>query len=220
MTRPAIDWEAVEREYRAGVKTLRQIADEFGVSNPAIVKRAKRDEWARNLAAKIQAKAESLVSKQEVSKEVSKEAAISERQTIEVNAQMLADKLLGQRADIARARATVQRLWIIIDTELDHPEEFSHIGELLRSEDEFGQDKLNDLYRAAISIPQQVKNAKLLCDALKVLIELERRVLKLDTLVDPDEAAKKAGEEAGRAVAAGVDAAMAALNEKLAAHRG
>ena len=39
MTRPAIDWEAVEREYRAGVKTLRQIADEFGVSNPAIVKR-------------------------------------------------------------------------------------------------------------------------------------------------------------------------------------
>ena len=220
MTRPAIDWEAVEREYRAGVKTLRQIADEFGVSNPAIVKRAKRDGWARNLAAKIQAKAESLVSKQEVSKEVSKEAAISERQTIEVNAQMLADKLLGQRADIARARATVQRLWIIIDTELDHPEEFSHIGELLRSEDEFGQDKLNDLYRAAISIPQQVKNAKLLCDALKVLIELERRVLKLDTLVDPDEAAKKAGEEAGRAVAAGVDAAMAALNQKLAAHRG
>ena len=220
MTRPAIDWEAVEREYRAGVKTLRQIADEFGVSNPAIVKRAKRDGWARNLAAKIQAKAESLVSKQEVSKEVSKEAAISERQTIEVNAQMLADKLLGQRADIARARATVQRLWIIIDTELDHPEEFSHIGELLRSEDEFGQDKLNDLYRAAISIPQQVKNTKLLCDALKVLIELERRVLKLDTLVDPDEAAKKAGEEAGRAVAAGVDAAMAALNQKLAAHRG
>ena len=80
MTRPAIDWEAVEREYRAGVKTLRQIADEFGVSNPAIVKRAKRDGWARNLAAKIQAKAESLVSKQEVSNEVSKDDAISERQ--------------------------------------------------------------------------------------------------------------------------------------------
>ena len=220
MTRPAIDWEAVEREYRAGVRSLADIGTEFGVSAPGILKRAKKDGWVRDLSAKIKAKADAKVNESLVNDAVNAKTAVSERQTIESNAQMLADKLLGQRADIARARATVQRLWIIIDAELDHPEEFSHVGELLRSEDEFGQDKLNDLYRAAISIPQQVKNAKLLCDALKVLIELERRVLKLDTLADPDEAAKKAGEEAGRAVAAGVDAAMAALNEKLTAHRG
>lgn len=220
MTRPAIDWEAVEREYRAGVRSLADIGTEFGVSAPGILKRAKKDGWVRDLSAKIKAKADAKVNESLVNDAVNAKTAVSERQTIESNAQMLADKLLGQRADIARARATVQRLWIIIDAELDHPEEFSHVGELLRSEDEFGQDKLNDLYRAAISIPQQVKNAKLLCDALKVLIELERRILKLDTLADPDEAAKKAGEEAGRAVAAGVDAAMAALNEKLAAHRG
>lgn len=220
MTRPAIDWEAVEREYRAGVRSLADIGTEFGVSAPGILKRAKKDGWVRDLSAKIKAKADAKVNESLVNDAVNAKTAVSERQTIESNAQMLADKLLGQRADIARARATVQRLWIIIDVELDHPEEFSHVGELLRSEDEFGQDKLNDLYRAAISIPQQVKNAKLLCDALKVLIELERRILKLDTLDDPDEAAKKAGEEAGRAVAAGVDAAMAALNQKLAAHRG
>lgn len=220
MTRPAIDWEAVEREYRAGVRSLADIGTEFGVSAPGILKRAKKDGWVRDLSAKIKAKADAKVNESLVNDAVNAKTAVSERQTIESNAQMLADKLLGQRADIALARATVQRLWIIIDVELDHPEEFSHIGELLRSEDEFGQDKLNDLYRAAISIPQQVKNAKLLCDALKVLIELERRILKLDTLADPDEAAKKAGEEAGRAVAAGVDAAMAALNQKLAAHRG
>ena len=220
MTRPAIDWEAVEREYRAGVRSLADIGTEFGVSAPGILKRAKKDGWVRDLSAKIKAKADAKVNESLVNDAVNAKTAVSERQTIESNAQMLADKLLGQRADIARARATVQRLWIIIDAELDHPEEFSHVGELLRSEDEFGQDKLNDLYRAAISIPQQVKNAKLLCDALKVLIELERRILKLDTLADPDEAAKKAGEEAGRAVAAGVDAAMAALNQKLAAHRG
>ena len=39
----------------------------------------------------LSAKAESLVSKQEVSNEVSNETAVSERQTIELNAQMLAD---------------------------------------------------------------------------------------------------------------------------------
>ena len=217
-SRPAVDWEAVEKAYRAGVRSLKDIGKEFGVSDAGIIKRAKRDGWTRDLSAKIQAKADALVSEREVSAEVSERTKKAEREVIEANATMLADRVIHQRTDISRARATVQRLWAMVDAELDHPGDFAKVGELLRCEDEFGQDKLNDLYRAAIALPQQVKNAKLLADALKVLIELERKVLKLDSLAESDEA-KRAGEEAGRAVAAGVDAAMAALNEKLASHR-
>ena len=217
-SRPAVDWEAVEKAYRAGVRSLKDIGKEFGVSDAGIIKRAKRDGWTRDLSAKIQAKADALVSEREVSAEVSERTKKAEREVIEANATMLADRVIHQRTDISRARATVQRLWSMVDAELDHPGDFAKVGELLRCEDEFGQDKLNDLYRAAIALPQQVKNAKLLADALKVLIELERKVLKLDSLAESDEA-KKAGEEAGRAVAAGVDAAMAALNEKLSANR-
>ena len=56
--KPAPDWEKIEADYRAGIKTLRQIAGEHGVSHVAINKRAKRDGWSRDLSAKIAAKAE------------------------------------------------------------------------------------------------------------------------------------------------------------------
>ena len=185
--RPAVDWESVEREYRAGIRSLRDIAGEFGCTETAIRKRAKRDEWERDLSAKVAAKAESLVRKNEVRKEVRTEAAISEREQINVSAQMLADKVLNQREDIKQARAIVQRLWAIVDAELNHPVEFADLGELMRAPDDFGQDKLNDMYRAAIGLPQQVKNVKLLADSLKVLIELERKVLRIKD--DPEPAA-------------------------------
>lgn len=175
-----VDWESVEREYRAGVRSLRDIGTEYGCSEGAIRKRAKSQEWERDLSAKVAAKAEALVRKTEVRNEVRSEAAISEREQINVSAQMLADKVLGQREDVRRARATVQRLWSLVDAELDCPEELRTLGELMAAPDENGQDKLNDLYHAAIGLPQQIKNVKLLADAIKVLIELERKVLRID----------------------------------------
>lgn len=175
-----VDWEAVEREYRAGVRSLKDIGAEFNVSDAGIIKRAKKEGWSRSLGAKIKAKAEALVSEREVSAKVSAQTAISERQIVETNATLLADKVINQRQDIQRARSIVQKLWDAVDTELNHPEEFAKIGDMLRSPDEFGADKMNDLYFAALGLPQQVKNVKLLADALKVLIELERKVLRVD----------------------------------------
>lgn len=164
MTRKTVDWESVEREYRAGVRSLRDIASEFGCSEGAIRKKAKTEEWTRDLSAKINSRADELVRKAEVRKEVRNEATISEREQINASAQMLADKVINQREDVKRARSTVQRLWKLVDDELD---------------------KLNDMYLSAIGLPQQVKNVKLLADALRVLVELERKVLRLDDAEPP-----------------------------------
>lgn len=179
-TKPRVDWEAVEREYRAGVRSLRDIASEFGCTEGAIRKKAKEKSWERDLSAKIAAKADALVRKHEVRNEVRSETDVSERQTIESNAQMLADIVLNQRTNVKRAMAVVVALWNEIEAAGDYTEEFRRVGELMRSEDEFGQDRLNDMYVAAIAMPQRVKNVKLLADALKVLIELQRKILKLD----------------------------------------
>jgi len=43
----APQWECIELNYRAGIKSLRQIAGEQGISEGAIRKRAKRDDWSR-----------------------------------------------------------------------------------------------------------------------------------------------------------------------------
>ena len=41
------DWERIELDYRAGIKTLRQIADGSGVSHVAVSKRAHKHGWER-----------------------------------------------------------------------------------------------------------------------------------------------------------------------------
>jgi len=42
-----IDWAGIERDYRAGVMGVREIARWYGVSDTAIHKKAKQSEWAR-----------------------------------------------------------------------------------------------------------------------------------------------------------------------------
>lgn len=77
--KPPIDWERIELQFRAGVLSIREIASGHGITHGAINKRAKRDGWLRDLSAKIKAKAEDLVSRELVSKQVSTEREVTER---------------------------------------------------------------------------------------------------------------------------------------------
>lgn len=47
------DWEAIESAYRAGVLSLRDIGDKYGVTEGAIRKRAKKFEWVRNAGTQV-----------------------------------------------------------------------------------------------------------------------------------------------------------------------
>ena len=58
--------------------------------------------WTRNLSAKIKESADAKVTKAAVTKEVTKEASISERHIVEANAEMMAS-VIHQRTDIKRA---------------------------------------------------------------------------------------------------------------------
>jgi len=49
-----IDWEAIEREYRAGQLSVREIGRQYGVSHVAILKRVKDSSWERDLAPQVQ----------------------------------------------------------------------------------------------------------------------------------------------------------------------
>lgn len=186
-----IDWEKIELDYRAGVKSLREIAAEHDISDGAIRKRAKRDDWSRDLSAKINAKAEDLVRKELVRSEVRTQTAISEKETIDANAHQQAAVRLSQRKDIQRSRSIAMQLF----DELEHQvgvanvELLEDLGELMRREDDKGQDKLNDIYHKIISLPGRVKSMKDLSDTLRTLIALERQAFGLDdkenTAVDP-----------------------------------
>lgn len=178
----APDWERIELDYRAGVKTLRQIADEHGITHGAINKRAKRDGWERDLAEKIQQKADALVSKSLVSKPASTETKIAEREVIEANAQAIATVKLAHRKDIQRTRGITMRLLEELEyqTGAENVYLLEQMGELLRNDDDKGQDKLNDLYHKIISLPGRAKTMKDLGESLRVLVALERQAFGLD----------------------------------------
>ena len=50
-----IDWEAIQREYRAGILSEREVAQIHGVSHTAIQKRKKKNPklWQRDLSARV-----------------------------------------------------------------------------------------------------------------------------------------------------------------------
>lgn len=96
------DWERIELDYRAGILTLREMASAAGVTEGAIRKRAKRDDWTRDLSAKIKAKADDLVRKQEVRSEVRNESTLTERVLIEAGAEAILRVKLGHRSRITR----------------------------------------------------------------------------------------------------------------------
>jgi hypothetical protein len=161
------------------VKTLRQIAEEHGITHGAINKPAKRDEWVRDLSAKIAAKADELVSKAAVSISVSKPSA-TERDVVAANAQLQADAVLSQREDVRRGRRLVMSLFEELEHETEHRDLYLQLGKLMQSPDDAGADKLNELYRKVISLPQRIDGARKLSESLRIQIELERKVLNID----------------------------------------
>lgn len=174
-----IDWELIEKDWRAGVKSVLQIANENGISHTAINKRFKKLGIPRDKAAKIKAKTDELVSMQAVSTKVSTETKVSDVEVIEANAKLQAGLILGQRKDARRGRELVTKLFAELEFSTDNLELLEQIGFLMASPDEAGIDKLNDLYRKIISLPGRVDMAKKLAEALEKMVNIERRVFNI-----------------------------------------
>lgn len=174
------DWLVIEMDFRAGVKTLRQIALEHGITHGAINQRAKRYEWTRDLSAKIRAKADEQVSRAALSKSVSKDRLDTEKQVVQDNAALQYTVRMAHRTDIQRVRNLLLMLLTEAEHQTEHRALYEALGELLRSPDEQGNDKLNDIYRKALSLPTRVGVLKQITDTLALLIRLEREAFGID----------------------------------------
>jgi hypothetical protein len=57
-----VDWNDIEPHYRADLRSLKDIGREFEVADTGIIQHARRENWTRNIKAKVQAGADALVS--------------------------------------------------------------------------------------------------------------------------------------------------------------
>lgn len=185
MSKP--DWEAIETAYRAGVMSLREIASQHGISEGAIRKRAKRDDWSRDLNAKIQQKAEDLVRKQEVRRTVRNESTLTERVLIEATAEVIATVRMEHRGDISRARELTNTLFDELGAQCADVSALEQLGDIMFDPDDKGRDRLNEIYQKVISLPSRVKSMKDLSDSLKTLIGLEREAYSIENKAETKE---------------------------------
>lgn len=179
-----LDWEAIESAYRAGLMSLREIASQHNISEGAIRKRAKRDDWSRDLQAKVKERSDDLVRKAEVRKQVRTESALSERVLIEATAEVISSVRMEHRGDIRRARDITNALFDELGTECADVGALRKLGEMMLEPDDNGRDKLNEIYHSIISMPERVKAVKALSDALKNLIGLERQAYDIENGID------------------------------------
>uniref|UniRef100_A0AAU6W304 Terminase small subunit n=4 Tax=unclassified bacterial viruses TaxID=12333 RepID=A0AAU6W304_9VIRU len=172
-----VDWERIELDYRAGILTLRELSEKSGVSHVSIHKRAKRDGWTRDLAAKIQAKAEELVNRAEANRLGNKEAAVNERQVIDAGAEVILTIKMGHRKDIARARNLANKLLDELDTLTDEQGSIKTLIQAFKEGEHEDGDAMADMLALANKIgalPSRSKVLKEMSETLKNLVTLER----------------------------------------------
>lgn len=141
-----IDWAAIERDYRAGVMSVREIAKWFGVSHTAINKKAKADGWVRE-----------------------REPPHVDRKAKPVGGEILPPATVALKPEELpdRARGIAARLLDELDAET------THIGELeFLIETEEADPRRRQALMKALSTGERAKTLKDITAAMKTLTEV------------------------------------------------
>ena len=187
-----IDWEKIETQYRAGILTLREMAADCGVSHAGIRKRAEKYGWTRDLAQRIYAKADLLVSKMAL---VSGARAIADDASIvDANAEVILRIRMAHRGDIARNRALAAELLAELESTTGNRALFEQLAELMAPEADPGDSaaakerarRQREVFDRALSLGGRTDTMRKLADTLKILIGLEREAYGLTVASAPE----------------------------------
>jgi hypothetical protein len=182
------DWEAVERDYRTGKFTLRELEEKHGAFNSSIARKAKKDGWTQDLSRAIQqatnAKlAEALVS--DIASEGAQNASATVLAAAEVNKQVI----LGHRKDVTATRNVAAALLEELSRAALLAEEQELLTQVLAGSGAEPADeaRIRATVQKALSLPSRVGSVKQLADTFDKLQLAERRAFGLDDKTDRPE---------------------------------
>lgn len=168
------DWTLIEADYRAGIKALRTIAEEHGLTHGSITKRAKRDSWSRDLTAKTRAKADELVSKDAVSTAVSSGDRIPEKAIIAANATRQYEVRIRQRGAIETARQRMESLSAELDLAPITRDQIEHLLSIQPDQMTARQkDDARQILTRLVSLSSRIASSSTLMQNLERVIKLE-----------------------------------------------
>lgn len=198
-----IDWSTLDADWKAGIKSPYQLADEYEERTgyrPAvktIVQHYATAGVPRDLSGQITAaataKARQVAGELLTSDEVAiLKARELDEEIIEANAATIAGALIGHRRAVKRYHTMTLQLLAELEAQTLNAEDLHALGAMMRSENERGVDKLNDIYHKVIATPGRVDAIKKLAETSKILIGLERQALGIADNANGD--ANKGGE--------------------------
>lgn len=101
------DWEAIERAYRAGILSIREVAKLHGITDKAVRNKAKAADWQRDLSAKV---AEKVRTELVRSQSAPADKIQTEREIVDVAAATVVQVVRSHRIRIAKATSVVDML--------------------------------------------------------------------------------------------------------------
>lgn len=175
-----VDWEEVERLYRADLRTFAQLASDFGVADSTVRRRAKKHGWKRDLKNRIKERANAIVQERAVQSLASDQIARDDM-TIEENAQLTANVRLEHRQNIGAAQAMMMTLYGDLQAQIgmDNRARLEDLFIAALQAEVVDASQL-EAYERVTSLANHVRIMKELADTMTKLVTLERQAYGLD----------------------------------------
>jgi len=173
------DWEAVERDYRTGKFTLRELEEKHKAFNSSISRKAKKDGWTQDLSIAIkQATNAKLAS--ELANELVSNSAQKVSNTVQAVAEVNKSVILSHRTGLKAITDIKRTLLNQIEQAAANMTDLAEIIEMVRNPDDNGIDRANDALRKAMSRSALVDDLKKLADVDEKVRKGEREAFGLD----------------------------------------
>jgi hypothetical protein len=174
-TQPSeIDWEAMEPEYLRNIKSLRQLAGEYGCSDGAIRKHFNKLGIKRDPKKKVRAKAEQKVRREEAVRADKRRKHHSDRNDIEVAATVQADAIMRHRHGVRERMRLADKIFHQINDLVSDKTLLPRILEALENNEAKAYAKLLD---RVSSLPEAVKMFDKMMQSYRVGVTMEREAL-------------------------------------------
>lgn len=179
------DWAAVERDYRTGKFTLRELEAKHGAFNSSIARKAKKSGWTQDLTLAIKQATHAKLTEAMVS-EMASDGAQNDSATVLVAAEVNKQVILGHRKGLQELTSVKRTLLDQIQQAAALLPDLAEVVEMVRQPDDNGVDRANDALRKAMSRSALVDDLKKLADVDEKVRKGEREAFGLDDVGQPE----------------------------------
>lgn len=165
-----IDWESVEALYRAGAASLRAIGAQYSVSEAMIRKKAKEQDWHRDLTQRVQQKVRTELVRSTIETVRKGVNLRTEREVVDAVAEFHVDKLHMHQSIATRGRRLAEVMMVELDMHGANRDAMRSKAESSADADE--KAKLQS--QMATTFPMFISQLAAAASAARVWITLER----------------------------------------------